>query len=386
VDSGNLAGHLLVLRQGLLAAADFPLVSDRMAAGRADAFAVFEEVIGKPGVKRSPEFNTLAGLLRKQLAEKPAGLKAHGEQLKRLEARCQELGALLGALPEAAWWLHALELQIRDLAEELAFMAPWLACPDPGDDFWETTGSPEERPVMAGLRALWQKLLAAPTLREVANLEAVILPFWKRLTFANYLPERKVWLEQFNAMALEAGDRGRERLSALDKLARQCQSAADMEYDFLYDSARHLLAIGYHVSERRREDSFYDLLASEARLGSFVAIAQGCLPQENWFSLGRSLTMAGGRPVLLSWGGSMFEYLMPLLVMPFWAKRARPWWPGKLITAKNARCSGGFPNPATMPRTQITFTSTGHLAYRAWALNGGSPTIWSLHLTPRPWP
>ena len=89
-----------------------------------------------------------------------------------------------------------------------------------------------------------------------------------------------------------------------------------MEYDFLFDKARHLLAIGYNVGERRRDSSYYDLLASEARLCSFVAIAQGQLPQESWFALGRLLTTAGGEPILLSWSGSMFEYLMPLLVMP----------------------------------------------------------------------
>jgi len=76
---------------------------------------------------------------------------------------------------------------------------------------------------------------------------------------------------------------------------------------FLYDETRHLLAIGYNVSEGRRDASYYDLLASEARLSSFVAIAQGQLPQENWFALGRLLTTAGGEPILLSWSGSMFE-------------------------------------------------------------------------------
>src|SRR4030095_615054 len=67
---------------------------------------------------------------------------------------------------------------------------------------------------------------------------------------------------------------------------------------------------------RRLDNSYYDLLASEARLCDFIAIAQGQLPQESWFALGRLLTTAGGEPVLLSWSGSMFEYLMPLLVMP----------------------------------------------------------------------
>jgi len=89
-----------------------------------------------------------------------------------------------------------------------------------------------------------------------------------------------------------------------------------LEYDFLYDKTRHLLSVGYSVDEKRRDSSYYDLLASEARLSSFVAIAQGQLQQEHWFALGRLLTTAGGGPVLISWSGSMFEYLMPLLVMP----------------------------------------------------------------------
>ena len=89
-----------------------------------------------------------------------------------------------------------------------------------------------------------------------------------------------------------------------------------MEYGFLYDKASRLLSIGYNVDERRRDASYYDLLASEARLSVFVAIAQGQLPQESWFALGRLLTSAGGEPILLSWSGSMFEYLMPQLVMP----------------------------------------------------------------------
>src|ERR1044071_3533231 len=89
-----------------------------------------------------------------------------------------------------------------------------------------------------------------------------------------------------------------------------------MEYGFLVDKARRLFAIGYNVAEHRLDASCYDLLAAEARAASFVAIAQGQLPQESWFALGRLLTSSGGAAALLSWSGSMFEYLMPLLVMP----------------------------------------------------------------------
>jgi len=105
-------------------------------------------------------------------------------------------------------------------------------------------------------------------------------------------------------------------LPTFERLMHQLSELSRIEYDFLYDRSRHLLSIGYNVTERRRDASFYDLLASEARLCCFVAIAQGQLPQESWFALGRLLTTAGGEPVLLSWSGSMFEYLMPLLVMP----------------------------------------------------------------------
>ena len=120
----------------------------------------------------------------------------------------------------------------------------------------------------------------------------------------------------FNALITEASRRAGARIAAIEGLARQSSELARMEYDFLFDKARHLLAIGYNVSERRLDSSYYDLLASEARFPTFVAIAQGELPQESWFALGRLLTTAGGESLLLSWSGSMFEYLMPLLVMP----------------------------------------------------------------------
>jgi len=93
-----------------------------------------------------------------------------------------------------------------------------------------------------------------------------------------------------------------------------------MEFSFLLDDASNLFSIGYNVSDQRLDKSFYDLLASEARLGSFVAIAQGQAGLDHWFALGRLLTATGGAPALLSWSGSMFEYLMPLLVMPTYDK------------------------------------------------------------------
>ena len=78
---------------------------------------------------------------------------------------------------------------------------------------------------------------------------------------------------------------------------------------------RRLFPIGFNVETRRLDASYYDLLASEARIASFVAIARGDVPAEHWLTLGRTFGMIGGRRVLLSWSGTMFEYLMPLLFM-----------------------------------------------------------------------
>src|SRR4029434_84604 len=89
-----------------------------------------------------------------------------------------------------------------------------------------------------------------------------------------------------------------------------------MDYDFLYDKVRRQMVIGYNVAQRRCDESYYNSLALQTRLRNFVAAAQDKLPQESWFALGRLLTSVGGEPVLLAWSGSMFEYLMPLLLTP----------------------------------------------------------------------
>jgi cyclic beta-1,2-glucan synthetase len=101
------------------------------------------------------------------------------------------------------------------------------------------------------------------------------------------------------------------------RLAERAQAlAAAMDFRFLYKPDRHLFAIGYSVPLGRLDGASYDLLASEARLASFLAIARGDAPPRHWFHLGRLLTRLDGRLCLLSWGGTMFEYLMPELLLP----------------------------------------------------------------------
>jgi cyclic beta-1,2-glucan synthetase len=117
-----------------------------------------------------------------------------------------------------------------------------------------------------------------------------------------------------------SSDAPAESAAALRSLAiRAAQLADQMRFDFLYDRRRRIFTIGYRLADAdgpgRPDAAFYDLLASEARLASFVAIAKGDVPQHHWFHLGRLVTNIDGRATLMSWGGTMFEYLMPLLLM-----------------------------------------------------------------------
>jgi len=103
---------------------------------------------------------------------------------------------------------------------------------------------------------------------------------------------------------------------ALESIAERAYAfVAEMDFTFLYDTSRKLFTIGYHPDSFTADASFYDLLASEARLASFIAIARNDVPVEHWFRLSRALNRSAGVTAMVSWSGSMFEYLMPVLVM-----------------------------------------------------------------------
>lgn len=96
---------------------------------------------------------------------------------------------------------------------------------------------------------------------------------------------------------------------------RSGNMAVEMNFRFLFNTERNVFSIGFNLSENKTDDSYYNLLATEARLASFIAIALGQVPEDHWFALGRPLTKVHGKTVLLSWGGTIFEYLMPQLLM-----------------------------------------------------------------------
>ncbi len=292
VDSGNLAAHLLTLRAGLTALPDERIIDSKVFNGLSDTLRIIMD-IAREGVPA--RLFQVQGELVSMCASPPDTCKAAWEILSRLNLSVEEVIHGFGADPEshAVRWARAFADQCRVALDDLTFLAPW------------TTLSLSYK-ALGDFPALGE----IPTLRALANLDMEILPA---------MTDRQKDQEQIDAFR-EAVEKARiragERIMVIEDLAQQCGELAVMDYDFLYDKTRRLLAIGYNISENRRDASYYDLLASEARLACFVAIAQGQLPQESWFALGRLLTTAAGEPMLLSWSGSMFEYLMPLLVMP----------------------------------------------------------------------
>src|SRR5262249_14443038 len=115
----------------------------------------------------------------------------------------------------------------------------------------------------------------------------------------------------------EPGPRNAEPLTVrLVSIAATAERfASEMDFSFLFDRNRKLFSIGYRLSDGCLDSGYYDLLASEARLASYLAIARGEAPVSHWFHLGRPLTPVGKGSALVSWSGSMFEYLMPDLVL-----------------------------------------------------------------------
>ena len=306
VDSGNLAGHLLTLRPGLCALCDDRILEVRWFEGLSDTLRLLIAAVG--GAASAPLLR-LQRDLESAYDSRPSTIAAAKRWLDRLGKSVGEVARQLaegtdGGDPtapesEVAWWTGALVAQFQSVADELTFLLPWV--------------------VLAPAPARWRNLPgidAIPTLRELAGLDATLTLAIEARPGTEATPEETAWLESLRHAVNEASGRAFERIATIERLALQAAELASMEYGFLYDKARHLLAIGYNVTERRQDSSYYDLLASEARFSCFVAIAQGQLPQESWFALGRLLTTAGGEPILLSWSGSMFEYLMPLLVMP----------------------------------------------------------------------
>ena len=298
VDSGNLAGHVMTLRAGLLSLPEQSILSERTLEGLCDTLALASDALGTP---TTPQTDALQKSLAAACHNRPTTLTQAHHSFTQLTTQVDEVIAHLdpASNAEAHRWAHAVARQCHHALAELILLAPWI-----------------DRPATTEILRLFPELDRIPTLRALTGLESEWLPAIDARLGPDTSDTERARLLELRRHVGTATRLAEQRIASLDHLAQQANQFAQMEYDFLFDETRFLLSIGYNVAERRRDASYYDLLASEARLCSFVAIAQGQLPQESWFALGRLLTTTGGEPILLSWSGSMFEYLMPLLVMP----------------------------------------------------------------------
>ena len=275
VDSGNLAGHLLTLSNACRQMIDQPLPVAAALAGIGDGIALAREAAGAVGDDRRSQ--TLSRRHLEDALELPAQVGAAVPTTPGVwAARLGELSAHARTLSDVAAALTAERGEGAESDLVTWADANWRAVTSHGRD-------------LALLHATSDGS-AFPTIAELADR-----------------PVREPG-EGSPAAALLV-----RRLQAIADQAQQLFRETD--FSFLFDPTRKLFSIGFRVRDGALDPSYYDQLASEARLASFVAIAKGDVTPDHWFRLGRALTPVGRGSALISWSGSMFEYLMPALVM-----------------------------------------------------------------------
>ncbi len=333
VDSGNLAGHLIALGNACRELIQAPLLCD-WAGGLSDALSIARESLvavtaGHEGastpLKRvGKSLDAIAAALE-QPSTDPIGAAT---RLTKLAALCVKATDAVQAastevpatsdMGDLLAWARTMETDIAAQLGELDALMPWA------------TLLAREPNLLTLVDAEW---LAQPgdSLRQSldATLSLETIPDRCRAAIGILTSGRAQ-----TAIGASSGDHAKSRR---DKLVAALQASIDaaaalkvrlidlgcaadmmyagMDFAFLFDPGRQLLSIGYQVQDGLLDGSYYDLLASEARLASFVAIAKGDIPAKHWFRMGRTLTPVGQGSVLISWSGSMFEYLMPALVM-----------------------------------------------------------------------
>ena len=326
VDSGNLVAYLLTVKQGVKEWENNPLVDQAAIRGMLDRINKEEHEGCKICVDLTPsiELGTPLTLCRSgdeiclELSKWKQRLEAALEERSiscvdwyRLltEAKVEHFPLLIRqrvtlALRELKDLIPSLEL-IEQL-DKLDFAAVHGLGRQAGAEAEQ--GSSEVASAQDGaasLRSLWEKAQSIP---EIIETSRQCLKVSREMTGEFALQWREAL--QRGLLALE------KCLAKIETLQTRLEKLA-IEPDFrpLYDEKIRFMTIGFNVSSQQRDNSYYDLMASEARQASFMAIALGQLPLEHWFALGRTLTKLGRDTALLSWTGTMFEYLMPLLLM-----------------------------------------------------------------------
>lgn len=312
VDSGNLAGSLIALRQGLDEALAGPLVGPQALDGIADGALIALEDLRDSGAP-----DEVAGMVRFELGQvmRRAELAERPTSLPGWHATLMELDRSLMSLIERVREVSVGSSSSRVVAEaarcvrghliDVEMLAPWAV---------EAATLPQA----VDRRSLAPLLDAIPSLRDLASgLEQPSMVL--RALAHDPDPELSDWASRMTE-GLAAGEIAArdliERAEVLRKTASDLWDETDLR--LVYDESRGLFSIGFNTEQGRCDDSFYDMLASECRLTSYLAVARGDVRLEHWFRLNRQFTRVDGNYALLSWSASMFEYLMPLMLMRSW--------------------------------------------------------------------
>lgn len=317
VDSGNFAGCLLTVRKGCIEAVGSPIVRPQLWRGLQDTLDLLDEVLKADPLTASPALQATVTQMRRLCLHAEQDIASTADSLARLSLLSHdELSRellklmLLSTEPHQGDWLLSLReavdrlnRQVLQQQQELQALMPWGAL--------ESDAQLHDLTLPDALLPL-NKIPGAAKKARIA-LEQSQQARALREESSTALDEAAERLGE----ALSQGEQSASDLIAeLDELATLARTEVrDMDFKLLFDSKRRLFHIGYNASADHLDANHYDLLASEARMASYIAIVKHDIPESHWYALGRPMTRVAGSPALLSWGGTMFEYLMPSLFM-----------------------------------------------------------------------
>ncbi len=332
VDSGNLAGHFIVVSNSCREWIRRKLFGPHVLAGMKDTILLLKEELTNAVKARQgltvtqKQFSNAIDLLLTLLDRRPVDAVDWALLLGNLKSGAQTLDDIARALgqeqgdPETSEllvWATAARTCIESHARDLKILNPWASLSSKRIlEILESLSN--ELPEWTRLSSL---LSEEPTLEGAADhFKTVSEEFATiRERVLRDSPTNRELLNKIDDLssAVSISIQGSSELvRRLRSLARSSDAVfSAMDFKFLFDNSRKLFSIGYRVADASLDPSCYDLLASEARLASFIAIAKGDVPSTHWFQMGRFMTPVGRGSALVSWSGSMFEYLMPALVM-----------------------------------------------------------------------
>jgi hypothetical protein len=293
VDSGNLIASLWTLQRGCLELLDQPLLQPELPDGFLDHLYALTSLRTLPRRKFSAMKRSLKG--QEWL---PYLLDIPDAALKNIH----QAASLSKHADQARWFQEGAEERISQIGRTVQLYAPWLL-PEfavlKNELGIHRPGRPDDVPALKRMPLFIDNLVARLKAVDSANSGET-----NRLD------------EQLLSLLSDARAYVVRLIDDLKNIANQASELADeMDFEFLLNRNRSLLSVGFDVEKQQLHAACYDLLASEARIAFFAAIANDDIPQEAWFQLGRVQTLDQGMAGLLSWTGTMFEYLMPTLWM-----------------------------------------------------------------------